>query len=154
MITAHKKPLLVVAALLISLGIVAYFSMGGIESNLVYYLSPQELLQKGAQAKGASVRLGGVVVRHSIQWDTQKVHLNFALGEDPSSTKNSVRVGFTGAVPQMFQEGMGAVVEGTYDGALFHAERVMVKHSNEYRAPVQGQEPGTLYKTLLPSNNP
>jgi cytochrome c-type biogenesis protein CcmE len=44
---------------------------------------------------------------------------------------------------------MGVVVEGLYDGQIFKSERVMVKHSNEYRAPKDGERPQELYKTLL-----
>jgi cytochrome c-type biogenesis protein CcmE len=38
--------------------------------------------------------------------------------------------------PQMFREGIGVVVEGTMTPAgHFESRRLMVSHSNEYRAP-------------------
>jgi cytochrome c-type biogenesis protein CcmE len=41
--------------------------------------------------------------------------------------------------PQMFREGIGVVVEGTYSAsAVFTTNRLMVNHSNEYRAPDGG----------------
>ena len=49
----------------------------------------------------------------------------------------------------MFREGIGVVVEGKYDGQQFQADRVIVKHSNEYRPPEEGREPENVYKTLL-----
>ena len=47
-------------------------------------------------------------------------------------------------------EGMGVVVEGRYgrDG-LFTSTSLMVKHSNEYRAPKAGERPKEMYKTLI-----
>ena len=49
----------------------------------------------------------------------------------------------------MFREGIGVVVEGTMTtGGTFETDRVMVKHSNEYKAPVEGVDSKELYKTL------
>ena len=48
----------------------------------------------------------------------------------------------------MFREGIGVVVEGRYDGAMFTAERLMVKHSNEYHPPKDGKAPHEMMKTL------
>ena len=45
----------------------------------------------------------------------------------------------TGAPPQMFRENIGCIVEGNLDeSGTFHSDRLMVKHSNEYRAPKPG----------------
>ena len=49
----------------------------------------------------------------------------------------------------VFREGIGVVVEGTMtSGGTFETERVMVKHSNEYKAPVEGTDSKALYTTL------
>ena len=50
----------------------------------------------------------------------------------------------------MFRDGMGVVVEGKFgrDG-LFRSSSLMVKHSNEYRAPMEGQRPQEMYRTLF-----
>jgi len=41
------------------------------------------------------------------------------------------------------------VVEGTMvKGDIFESDRLMVKHSNEYRAPEEGVETKDLYKTV------
>ena len=55
-----------------------------------------------------------------------------------------------GAPPQMFRDGMGVVVEGKYarDG-VFESSSLMVKHSNEYRAPKDGEKPADAYKSLI-----
>lgn len=139
------------ALLLGSLGALALgvgaLSYAGIEKNLVYYLSPDELLAQGAQAHGATVRLGGLVQSHSVVWDAKSMQLAFDVGLADAGGPH-VHVQATGAPPQMFQEGIGAVVEGAYDGQIFRAERVMVKHSNEYRPPAPGEAAHDLYGTL------
>jgi cytochrome c-type biogenesis protein CcmE len=49
----------------------------------------------------------------------------------------------------MFREGIGVVVEGRLQGdGTFETDRVMIKHSNEYRAPEDGESPDEVYKTL------
>jgi len=50
----------------------------------------------------------------------------------------------------MFRDGMGVVVEGRYgaDG-LIRSSALMVKHTNEYRAPQAGERPQDMYKTLF-----
>jgi cytochrome c-type biogenesis protein CcmE len=48
---------------------------------------------------------------------------------------------------------MGVVVEGRYRrGGEFESHNLMVKHSNEYRAPKPGEQPHELYKTLVPGS--
>lgn len=134
-------------SLLVLAVVVAALSYAGIEKNLVYYLSADELLAQGAQAHGATVRLGGLVQKHSVVWDAKAMQLGFDVGLADAGGPH-VHVAATGAPPQMFQEGIGAVVEGSYDGQVFRAERVMVKHSNEYRPPAPGEAPKDLYGTL------
>ena len=55
----------------------------------------------------------------------------------------------TSAPPQMFREGIGVVVEGTMTKAnVFESSRLMVKHSNEYKAPKEGATVEDLYQTV------
>ena len=53
-----------------------------------------------------------------------------------ASNARSVPVTSNELPPQMFRENIGVVVEGTFDSSqTFTAQRLMVKHSNEYRPP-------------------
>jgi cytochrome c-type biogenesis protein CcmE len=126
----------VVAALgviTVSLGWVAF---KGVTGNLVYYKTPTELLSEGTSAVGQRVRLGGLVEPDSLQRSGEAVR--FLLGD--GTTRMTVID--TAPVPALFQEGRGVVVEGTYgaDGA-FHADTVIVKHSDRYSPPSPGQTP-------------
>ncbi|MGI8842479.1 MAG: cytochrome c maturation protein CcmE [Gemmatimonadaceae bacterium] len=50
---------------------------------------------------------------------------------------------------------MGVIVEGRYgSGGVFEATSLMVKHSNEYRAPEPGEEAHEKYKTLIQQSAP
>ena len=45
-------------------------------------------------------------------------------------------------VPSLFRAGAGVVLEGVYGGdGAFHADTVLVKHSDSYTPPAPGQTP-------------
>lgn len=137
------KGWLTAAAVALIAAALAYLLWGGIEKNIVYFVTPSELLAKGENATGNPVRLGGVVVAGSVTHQDGLV--SFTITDD----HKQVRVVTTKTPPQMFQEGIGVVVEGALgpDGK-FDAERLMVKHGNEYRPPAEGEMPQEIYQAL------
>ena len=132
------------AVVLVAFG---YLIWGGIGGNLVYFLTPKELLDKGPKAVGASVRLGGLVQGGTVHWNAETRELRFSITDGDSV---SVPVISVGVPPQMFTEGQGVVVEGFYtQEGVFKSQKVMVKHSNEYRAPPPGEHPAEYYRELF-----
>ncbi|MFB6240158.1 MAG: cytochrome c maturation protein CcmE [Gemmatimonadota bacterium] len=131
-------------------GAILYLAVGSLESNMVYFLTPAELQARAADVEGQPVRLDGMVQEGSVTWNPEKPLLTFAVGQGDSA----VRVRTTSAPPSMFKEGEGVVVEGTYgpDG-VFHADRLMVKHSNEYRPPEDGKMPEEMYESIRRSSS-
>jgi cytochrome c-type biogenesis protein CcmE len=103
-------------------------------------------LAKGTTAYGSNIRLGGMVDSGSVRWNPDTRELRFRLKD----TERTVEVMSTGAPPQMFSEGIGAVVEGVFgaDG-VFRSHNLMVKHSNEYKAPHDGQKQADYYRQLF-----
>ena len=145
---ALTRVLIGLGALVVASGMLAgvVWGLGGLSENLVYYWSPTELVQAGDKAYSATVRLGGMVEPGSVDWDKDQSRLAFRV-TDGSTV---VSVVSTGAPPQMFREGIGVVVEGEYaEDGVFHTDRVMVKHSNEYRAPHDGEHPEQVFQTLV-----
>lgn len=140
-----KKPWIIGGALVI-VAVFAWLLFGGLEKNVVFFLTPQELLAKGREGVGVPVRLGGQVKPGSTKWDAKTLDLRFTV----TDLKREIPVQSTGAPPQMFRDGMGVVVEGRYTpSGVFQATNLMVKHSNEYRAPKPGEEAHEKYKTLM-----
>lgn len=123
-----------IVVIVATLGFLVY---QGLANNLVYYVTPSELLAKGLGADGHSLRLGGLVQPGSRHWNAATQTLTFVL-QDP---KASVPVVSHGLPPQMFREDIGVVVEGTYRHGLFRATDLMIKHCSTYRAPKPGQVP-------------
>jgi cytochrome c-type biogenesis protein CcmE len=141
----RQRRLFLVGALTIAaagLGLVAF---GNIGENLVYYWDPSQLVAAGDKSIGATIRLGGVVKEGTMNWNPDASELEFVV----SDGTEEVQVHCTSAPPQMFREGIGVVVEGTMTKAdVFESNRLMVKHSNEYKAPEEGATVEELYKTV------
>ena len=128
------------------IAVFGWLLFGGLEKNVVFFLTPQELLAKGTDGVGVPVRLGGQVKPGSVKWDAQAVDLRFVVTDGA----REMLVHSTGAPPQMFRDGMGVIVEGhVAAGGVFEASSLMIKHSNEYRAPKPGEEAHEKYKTLI-----
>ena len=63
------------------LGAFAYLVYGGIGENLVYFLTPEELVARGDRAYDVPVRLGGQVVPGSVVWNAEQVDLRFNISD-------------------------------------------------------------------------
>ncbi len=136
----------IIGAAVVIVAVFGWLLFGGLEKNVVFFLTPQELLAKGTDGIGVPVRLGGQVKPGSVKWNAQTLDLRFTVTDGA----REMQVHSTGAPPQMFRDGMGVVVEGRAGtGGVFEATGLMVKHSNEYRAPKPGEEAHEKYKTLM-----
>lgn len=143
--TRRRWAILAAGALVIVFGWLLY---GGLDKNVVYFLTPKELKAKGMAGYEVPVRLGGQVKPASVTWNAQALDLRFVITDGSSEIPVQAR----GAPPQMFRDGMGVVVEGRFGrNGIFDATNLMVKHSNEYRAPKPGERPQEMYRTLIKS---
>jgi len=147
-----NKKLTLGIGVIVVLIIFGYFAFGGLGRSLVYFWTPTELLAEGDAAYGTSVRLGGMVVPGSVEWNPDTRELRFQLADEGGT----IEVYNAGIPPQMFleaaerKEPIGAVVEGTLTREhLFRATNLMVKHSEEYRAPQHAGEKTEYYRELF-----
>jgi cytochrome c-type biogenesis protein CcmE len=109
--------------------------VAGLQGTVVYYRTPSEVA--ALPATGERIRLGGQVLPGSVHRDGELTRFRMTDGRE------QIAVVQRGAVPGTFREGDGAVVEGVLAADhVFHADRVEVKHSNEYRAP--GEDPARV----------
>jgi cytochrome c-type biogenesis protein CcmE len=144
--TRRKKRILSLVGVLVIIGTLVYMFYGGIGSNLVYFLTPGELLARGEKAFDRPVRLGGQVEPGSVEWNAEALDLRFRMTDGAKG----VAVHAKSVPPPMFRPGMGVVVEGKLArSGVFESSSIMVKHSNEYRAPHPGEKPEEMYKSLI-----
>jgi cytochrome c-type biogenesis protein CcmE len=150
-----RNRLVAIGAILVAAGALGWIAFGNIGENLVYYWKPGEMLAQGDRAYGATIRLGGVVVPGSISWNAEHTGLTFEVADTHLPTAPKVKVKAEQTPPQMFREGIGVVVEGTFAAdQVFRTNRLMVNHSNEYRAPHDGGMPESNWRESLTQANP
>ncbi|EYR64494.1 cytochrome C biogenesis protein DsbF [Actinotalea ferrariae CF5-4] len=107
-------------------------TFGNLNDNLVYYLTPEEAISRHTAASdGERFRLGGLVQAGSVEPTAEGVEF-IVVGE---SGAGGVKVVHSGAPNQLFQEGIGVVVEGEWQQDVFVSDTMIVKHDEEYRAP-------------------
>ena len=144
----HRKRgrrMAMVAAIAIITSGFGYLLYGGIGDNIVYFVTPSELVERGELAYERPVRLGGMVKPGSVVWNADALDLRFQLTDG----SREILVHSRGAPPQMFRDSIEVVVEGRYTRAdVFQSTNLMVKHSNEYRAPNEGEMPEEVYRGL------
>ena len=128
----------VVVLLVLIVGSLAWVGTRALSGNLVYYVTPTELLEQ-QPAAGERLRLGGRVVPGSVH--------DLAGGVDFVVTDGRTRmtVEHEGGTPALFRTGIGVVLEGVYgpDGA-FHSDTMLVRHGEEYRPPAPGDTPSPV----------
>lgn len=100
--------------------------MANLSSSLVYYNTPAEVQSR--EVDNSRLRLAGRVTPDSVVEHDATVAF---LVEDCDT---SVAVVHTGVPPQLFTEGIGVVVEGTWNGEVFESDTMLVKHDEQYRA--------------------
>lgn len=103
----------------------------GASDAVVFYRTPTEAAQ--SSSNDAHLRVGGLVVRGSVvESDTQST---FAITDGATE----ITVSYPGHLPATVHEGEGALVDGRWDSdGMLRGDEILLRHSNEYRAPVQG----------------
>jgi cytochrome c-type biogenesis protein CcmE len=144
--TSGRRRAALAVGVVVVVGAFAFLLWGGLDRNVVFFFTPQELLARGDGAYDVPVRLGGQVAPGSVKWDATRLDLRFEVVDG----QQKVFVHSRGAPPQMFRDGIGVVVEGRYHRTgVFESTSLMVKHSNEYHPPKEGERPRDMYKSLL-----
>jgi len=111
----------------IILVVLGWLIFTNIEGATAHYLTVEELLAQGPSDQ--MVRVSGLVVGNTIDWDPQRLILRFEIaGED-----GSLPVLYQGVRPDMFQDGAQTVVEGRYaSSGLFEASTLLLKCPSKY----------------------
>ncbi len=112
---------------------------GNLNQNLVYYLTPREALaQRSDFPDGRRFQLGGLVEKDTVTRTPDGLRFVVASTTEPGGP--SVTVEHHGAPAQLFQAGIGVVLEGSWRGAEFVSDTMKVKHDENYQPPAPGGE--------------
>ena len=113
----------------VSLSLTAFLVFKSFEENVVYFMSPSEI-KSSSELEAKKIRVGGMVKKKSIKITDSEI--NFII----TDFKNELIVSFKGSVPNLFEEGKGAVVEGfLQDRNYIKAVKILAKHDENYMPP-------------------
>ena len=113
------------------LGVAVGLTLYAFQSRIVFFFSPTEIAANRPDI-GRVVRLGGLVEAGSVQKAGDGGTTDFHV----TDLKNTVTVRYRGVLPDLFREGQGVVVEGSYDAdGRFTATEVLAKHDEKYMPP-------------------
>ena len=124
-----KLRFLFVVLVLITLILTTFLVLKSLEENVVYIQSPSEIKALSELDK-KKIRVGGMVKKDSISINSSE--LKFVI----TDFKNEINVTYTGAIPNLFEEGKGVVAEGILnDRNFFSASKILAKHDENYMPP-------------------
>ena len=106
-----------------------FLILKSLEENVIYFQSPSEIKSLPEILK-KKIRVGGMVKDSSVS--LQATELKFVI----TDFKNEINVTYSGAIPNLFEEGKGVVAEGFLkDKNFFLATKILAKHDENYMPP-------------------
>ena len=118
-----QRRLIAIAAIAALLAGALALVLGVLRENIVFFFTPSEI---PADVDGRAIRLGGLVKTGSVGIDGLNSRFVVTDGEA------EIAVSFDGALPSLFREGRGVVVEGRIDSGSLTASNVFAKHDETY----------------------
>ena len=124
-----KLRFLFIFLILITLILTVFLILKSLEENVVYFQSPSEI-KVLSELENKKIRVGGMVKKSSILITGDEVE--FII----TDFKNEINVSYSGAIPNLFEEGKGVVAEGFLkDRNFFSATKILAKHDENYMPP-------------------
>ena len=132
--TRKKRRLMVLLLAGLGLGTATALTLTAFQDNLIFFLSPSDVMAQRPPADRA-FRLGGLVEAGSVERITGsdgRPSATFRITDGPTS----ITVSYTGVLPDLFREGQGVVTLGRLqpDGS-FRATEVLARHDETYMPP-------------------
>lgn len=117
--------------------LVTWLIWTGVNSSMVYYMTPTELLAK-VEAEPAfhnvAVKVGGKVVPGSYKGSTNNLEHSF-LVRDMADEDATFPVEYSDILPDTFTDDVEVVVEGRFrEDGVFEADLVLTKCGSRYEA--------------------
>lgn len=143
---------------------VVYLIASTLQSTSQYFLTVQELHDKGASMVGREVRVSGAIIGDSIQYDPDTLTLKFTIAHTPGDqaevdaqgglaevlhaavndpTRARLDVIYEGVKPDLMQHEAQAIMTGRVDSdGVFHADELLLKCPTKYEEAVPNQAEG------------
>ena len=128
--TPRQKRMTLVASILVGVSLAAWLGMQAFRGNVMFFFDPSQIAAGEAPA-GERFRLGGMVEKGSVERTTGTLDIRFLV----TDFKHTVRVKYSGILPDLFREGQGVVAHGRLQDGTFVADEILAKHDEKYMPP-------------------
>ncbi|MEM7128117.1 MAG: cytochrome c maturation protein CcmE [Chloroflexota bacterium] len=116
------------------LALVALMAWATISTG-AYYLTVDEVLAQGDALAGQRIRVNGLVVGGSEDWNSREITLKFAIYDEnaPDDSGQHLPIVFYGPRPDNFQRAASAIIEGKMLATgEFEADTLLLKCPSRY----------------------
>lgn len=125
--TRKQKRLSIIFGALAFLAAATGLTFYALGQKASYFYMPDDLKTANLQP-GQRIRLGGLVEKGTIVRG-QGTDVAFSV----TDTGSSVKVRYTGILPDLFREDQGVITEGSFEAdGTFKADSVLAKHDENY----------------------
>jgi cytochrome c-type biogenesis protein CcmE len=125
---ANKRVKFIIGGAVIAIAIV-YLIFTATQSTAAYFLTVEELHNKGSALYGRNVRVSGKVLGDSIDFNSRDLVLQFEVVDESGAV---LPVMFNGPKPDQMRHDAEAIIEGKYDGTTFTAQTLLLKCPSRY----------------------
>ncbi len=149
--------LLIVAA-------VVYLIVSSTQASAQYFLTIDEVMEKGSSVVGRDLRLSGAVIGDSIEYDPQTLTLRFVIAHIPGDNKeieaqgglievlhqavidpnrSRITVEYNGVKPDLLRDEAQAIMTGQVgEDGVFYADELLLKCPTKYEEAIPEQAEG------------
>ena len=117
----------IAAVVLVVAAAIGFLVFKGLGDATVYFKTADEAVAEKDELGDRRFRVEGAVVTDSVEETTDGVRFEII------SAGETVPVLHRGDPPELFKPGIPVVLEGHWDGDVYASDRIMVKHTTEYR---------------------
>ncbi len=113
--------------LAVAVGVAGLLLWQGLTNATLYFKTVDEAVAERAELGDRRFRLEGIVQAGSVREAGGGV--DFVVEENTAE----IAVHHVGDPPELFRPGIPVVLEGRFEGRRFASDRILVKHTSEYR---------------------
>ena len=129
--TPRQRRMTLVAVIVVGVSLAGALALRAFRENVMFYFDPSKVAA-GQVRQGQRFRLGGMVVKGSVQRQAGSLEVKFTV----TDFAHTVPVSYDKVLPDLFKEGAGVVALGRLDGhGTFVADEVLAKHDEKYMPP-------------------
>ena len=165
--SAGGRAKFIIGGLLIAAAVI-YLIVSTMQSTSQYFLTVQELQDKGAAMVGREVRVSGAVLGDTIEYNSDTLTLKFTIAHTPGDQKEvdangglaavlhaavmdanapRLKVVYEGVKPDLLRHEAQAIMTGKVgDDGVFYAQELLLKCPTKYEDAVPEQAEGSANK--------